>query len=141
MRNLTVAALFLMIVMSCKDKEMPEIATDDITGKWLWEGSAGGFGGGVFKPQKGERIILEFTKNKDFYFSRNDTVLQKAKYRIEKMESIYGERLGIYYENATPSYFKFRPIIGPVISHLTNKRLSMSDNFYDGFGSAYTKIQ
>jgi hypothetical protein len=145
MKHLLILVLLASLLSGCKEKEIVEIETNDITGRWLWMGTGGGFGGGGYTPSKGEKIVLELDFKGNFNLAQNDSLVQKGKYSIEKSRTIYGEKSVISYEEIirgnTQNASVGLIVLGPVIVSLTNKKLSTSDNMYDGFGSSFTKIR
>ena len=122
---------------------------EKVEGTWRWESSSGGFGGGTYKPRKGENTYLTFLNNQTFEVTRNDTLFVTGKYQIIKTRSIYsGEGVPaieltemVRPRQITNLNFSFFPLLGNlmIIQELTSSRLSVGDNAFDGYGSSFAR--
>lgn len=141
--SLTKYSLLMLIVIfsgGCSKEPIPQL----VTGDWLWEGSSGGIGGMVIKPQPSQRIVLTFSGDGQFSVRQNDTLAYTGTFQITKAHSIYSgkEEFAIKTQQIQTGYQqKIRPllVIDGVVTALSSTRLSIGDNTYDGFGSSFVK--
>ena len=129
---LVFAALF---TFSCtKEEVVATEASSSLAGEWRWVSSTGGIAGKTYTPTS-EGYERKLVLTSDFKFSRyKDAVLEKSgTYEITKAKSIYKTEL--------IDFIKFSDGTSLVIMNQSANELSLSDNFYDGFGEVYQRIK
>ena len=141
--NLLKKCFLLVILISlggCSKEPIPQL----VTGDWLWEGSSGGIGGMVIKPQPSERVVLHLSDDGRFSVHKNDTLVYYGTFKLLQARSIYSGKDEIKIETKqilTNHQLNYRNIIviNGIMTTLSSTRLSIGDNTYDGFGSSYVK--
>jgi hypothetical protein len=110
-------------------------ASSKLEGGWLWKQSSGGIAGQIIIPSENQKVVLKFTSDGRYSQYRNDTLQYSSTYTIKKDKTIYSA------DSLDVIYFKEYLFEKLVILQLTKDSLELADNFYDGFGFTYIKIQ
>lgn len=128
---------FLLIIstflaFSCTKEEVTA-KDSSITGEWQWIMSTGGIAGTTITPASTgykRKLVL----SSDFKYARykNDVLEKSGTFEIVKAKSIYKAELVdfIKYDDSTMS----------VIESVSTDELLLADNFYDGFGETFKRI-
>lgn len=104
-------------------------------GKWIWVESSGGIDGRTITPGENEPSkYLRFVKPDLMESYLDDSLVSSKNFTLEKGLSIYSaDSLYFIVEDAGSM-----PL---VIYQVTNERLSLADNVYDGFGHEYIRVK
>ncbi len=136
MKKLSFLLVFaVLFTFSCAKEEVEATeASSSLTGEWRWVSSTGGIAGKTYTPTS-EGYERKLVLTSDFKFSRyKDAVLEKSgTYEITQAKSIYKTEL--------VDFIKFSDGTSLVIMNQSANELSLSDNFYDGFGEVYQRIK
>lgn len=100
----------------------------------------------VSKPKATERIVVQFTAGGQFSIRQNDTLAYSGTFKITKAQSIYSGKETLKVETKllmTGYQQKIRQIIviDGVVTTLSDSKLSIGDNRYDGYGSSFVRKQ
>jgi hypothetical protein len=125
----------LSIFTSCSEDTPTESNNNLYTGTWLWVVTTGGFAGQVIKPEEGTTLKILFDDFSNFRVFRNDTLLVSAKYRIEKLDSLWDSIT--YSDIITYKSYYFN---NPVHSKIDLNKLTIWDGWIDGYSHTYKKI-
>jgi hypothetical protein len=128
---------FLLIIgsflaFSCTKEEVTANGST-ITGEWQWIMSTGGIAGTTITPASaGYKRKLVLSSDFKYYRYKNDVLEKSGTFEIVKAQSIYKVELVdfIKYDDDTMS----------VIESVTTDKLLLADNFYDGFGETFKRI-
>lgn len=136
MKKLSFLLVFaVLFTFSCtKEEVVATEASSSLAGEWRWVSSTGGIAGKTYTPTS-EGYERKLVLTSDFKFSRyKDAVLEKSgTYEITQAKSIYKTEL--------VDFIKFSDGTSLVIMNQSANELSLSDNFYDGFGEVYQRIK
>lgn len=138
MKTIFYVIVLIVLFLACNSNpinEQSEPITSKLEGEWLWTQSMGGLTGQIIIAPENEKVILKF--NSDGYYSqfRNDTLKYSSTYMIKKDRTIYSM------DSLDVIFFKDYIFEKLVLFKLMDDTLEVADNFYDGFGSTYIKIQ
>ena len=126
--------IFVSILTFCSLKNDGESAGKKlaIIGTWHWQESKGGITGNeIITPQStGVAKKLVFGTNQKVTVFTNDTETGQYNYTLKKGNSVFDNKQHYLLTFNEMSY---------VIRHIDNKRLSIQDNFTDGYVLNYTK--
>jgi hypothetical protein len=71
----------VLLGAGCKKVEEPNYDPTSIIGKWEWIYSLGGFAGTTY-PQKGQNVIIEFTKDSISVLTVNGEIKGNSKFSV-----------------------------------------------------------
>lgn len=135
MKTTTVLLLGIMFALLSCSLPKPSDELPMLFGKWRWIESSGGMDGRTITPNESEPAkYLKFVKPdiKETYLG--DSLISSRTFILEKDLSIYSsDSLYFIIEDAGSM-----PL---VIYQITDERLSLADNVYDGFGHEYIRVQ
>ncbi|RQO78140.1 hypothetical protein DBR40_09325 [Pedobacter sp. KBW01] len=128
MKNLIILLIFSLIAASCKKDTQN---SNQLTGKWELESSLEGFSGRNIKYQIGQGNILEFSKNA-YSETRDSKLLRQGRYTIIRKTSMITrqeEDFILFDGGDAQSFFS-----------ISNDKLSISQDAYDGGGMTYNRV-
>ena len=130
--NLFIVVSLLLGAASCNLETVYN--ETELTGRWKWLESTGGFAGTVNNPEKaGYDEIIEFSPGSLFKVFRNDSLTVRSSYYIRPGWSVTtGDSsllLAYDYNNIRQSYF------------IRSDTLILRDECYDCFTSTYIRIK
>lgn len=135
MKKLSFLLVFVaLFTFSCtKEEVVATEASSSLAGEWRWVSSTGGIAGTTTTPTSAgyeRKLVL----TSDFKFSRykNAALEKSGTYEIIQAKSIYKAEL--------VDFIKFSDGTSSVIMTQSASELSLADNFYDGFGEVYQRI-
>jgi hypothetical protein len=126
---------FVSVVMliACKNKKtMSEQAVaSELTGKWSYVSSIGGFTGKMPAWPEGTKVIIEFTKDKTYRRFENGKEMSTARYELKETKSfVTGETATIidYVADAIDQSYT-----------INGDTLNLRDEVADGFNFVFVK--
>ncbi|MEK7818205.1 MAG: hypothetical protein AAB255_00255 [Bacteroidota bacterium] len=138
MKTIFISVVFSLTAFSCNsnptDENISQSTSSTLVGQWLWRQASGGLTGKVITPSANTRIIISFLADGRYSESRNDTLLVSSNYTIQKGKTIYST------DSLDVIVFQNTDIEKRVIFSITKDSLNVADNYYDGYGFIYTKV-
>jgi hypothetical protein len=126
----------LLAFSTCKKQPAQVSFEQELIGKWKYTGKSGGFAGKYEAADLAVMIMIEFKKDRKYIKTTNDKVTDSGHYDLIRMKSIYtGQEDNAIRFNVSP----LSASTGHIITIKDNK-LELSDNFYDGYSSGYTRF-
>ncbi len=118
------------------------LATDNgIVGKWNWVSTDGGFNFHIHETPStiGKEIILSLAQDSTYFISENNNIISEGTYRLSYKESIYTGKMELFisYQN---NYSNQNVIYAGIINLKNETDLEIADNWCDGVGSSYKRI-
>jgi hypothetical protein len=137
--------LFIVIIglISCSSDVDDNVRNSGVAGKWNWTGTHGGFAFHIHDTpaSTGNTYQLNLMNNNTFSILKNSVEILTGKYEITMKESIYSGEMEKYItcymsQNPEAGYFVTKGIIT-----VQDNKLSISDNYHDGVGSVFERIE
>lgn len=124
---------FALVTSGCGN-DTQETELPQLYGKWIWMQSSGGIDGRTITPDKNEsEKYLRFVKPDIMESYSGDSLDFSRTFTLKKDISIYTSDSLYFIIDGASSFPK--AILG-----LTEKTLSLADNFYDGFSELYSRV-
>lgn len=125
--------LFLItIITSCSVQNTNISADKNLIGTWSWISSSGGIAGTTVTPATtGKTIDLKITSDNKYFYYTNGVLSSQGTYNLEIKKSLLSQtnKNAIIFSNDGSM----------IIEKIDNSNLLLSDDNYDGFGSAYIR--
>ena len=142
MRNLLYFFILILGIISCSSDEETIIDNPDLIGKWNWTNTDGGFAFHIHETPEttGKIIHLVLMENYRFSIIENGNEITHGTYELTMKKSIYSGNLERFIQ--FPKNVQYSAIVmsGIITTYETDK-LNISDNYYDGIGSGFIKIE
>ncbi len=124
---------FALVTSGCSNDTL-ETELPQLYGKWIWIQSSGGIDGRTITPNENEPAKYLRFVNPDIIESYvGDSLISSRTFTLKKDISIYSSDSLYFIIDDRNSFPK-------VIFRLTEETLSLADNFYDGFGEEYIRV-
>lgn len=138
-------SLIIFLISCCKDTS-ENYYEKKIIGKWNWTESTGGVTGNIhITPESiGSTRELFFYSNKSVLIIHNQDTIEKTEYFFSREKSIL---LGGIYDFLTINYHidpnntSFIYPMRYIIIELTDKKLIINEDVYDGYFHVYKKLK
>jgi hypothetical protein len=133
-----ITLLFCVLLVACTRYSSTQTTNETLYGKWIWEGSSGGFTGRqTITPETvGYTKVVQFSRNGTFREFRDDRLVISADYTIVNKKTIFGyDRDVICFADSTGQ------MMDQVIMKLTETALCLSDPCPDCFGHSYIRME
>jgi hypothetical protein len=144
MKNLICFLIIILGLMSCSSNDETKIDNSEIVGKWNWTNTDGGIGYHIHETPSstGENIILILEKDYSYSIIKNGNEISNGIYVLSMKESIYSQDLEKFISYSSVQEMESLPcILGGRIKVYEANVLDISNNFEDGVGSLYEKIE
>ena len=138
MSKINLLLLFTFLLFSCENNNL---ATDNgIVGKWNWISTDGGLGFHIHDtPLSTEKnIVLFLAEDNTYSITENNDIILEGTYRLSYKESIYTGEMELFI--SILDNFSSPAIITGIINIANKTELEIADNWYDGVGSGYKRI-
>lgn len=104
----------------------------EIIGKWQWVETTGGLAGKKLNPStEGYTKEIHFYKNKTYEIYKNNILEEKGSYKIINKKAITGR---------TEYIIQYSKGLDDIV-RITDDRMNLAENVYDGFSESYCKIK
>jgi hypothetical protein len=127
---IVLTSVSLIAVACTKDSEQAK----DITGKWQWEMSVGGFtGNDTLRPSAGTAVYLWLKNDGTYQRSANDEVTGEGSYAVTEVTSIF--------TNTTQKAIRFdNNSSNEKLIQWNGNQLILLDNHVEPYGVGYTRV-
>jgi hypothetical protein len=138
--------LFIVTIglISCSSDVDDKVTNSGIVGKWNWAGTHGGFAFQIHDTptSTGNSYQLNLMNDNTFSILKNNVEVLTGKYEITMKESIYSGEMEKYItcdmsQNPEAVYF----VTKGIITVQEDNKLSIADNYHDGVGSVFERIE
>ena len=144
MKKLIYLFILTLGLISCSSDDETKIDNSDIIGKWNWTNTDGGIGNHIHETptSTNKTIILILEKDYTYSIIKNGIEISTGTYELSMKESIYSQDLEKFISYSDEEIEHLPSVLGGRIIRVyeTNK-LDVSNNFEDGVGSGYEKIE
>lgn len=139
-----IITLFILAVslISCSSDQDDAFTNSGFVGKWNWTNTDGGFAFHIHDTpaSTGENIQFELSANNSYTVTLNGKQIASGSYEIVKKKSIYQEDL-VTFIVCSEGGFVRNIVMNGVIEVHENNTLNISDNFNDGVGSKFVRVE
>lgn len=142
MKKMVYLFVLTLGIISCSSDDEIKINNSDLVGIWNWYSTDGGIAYHIHEnPEStGTEIELHLNSNYSYEIIENGTEISNGTYELSMRESIYSteqERFITYSE----SYQNQNVVISGIIRIISSDTLTIADNYVDGVGSGFKKIE
>ena len=130
-------ATILLSSATCKKVQPDTNLEKQLIGIWKYTGKSGGYAGKSEKADPAISQTLEFKSGRHYTRKMNDKITEEGLYELYKTKSIYSGKEDNAIRFGTDSNHLSR---NSIIS-LQKDSLTIADNVYDGFKTAYIRIK
>lgn len=126
-------AFFLIGVLFMSVLFIKPLSEPDICGEWEWIQTTGGVAGVKKTPAtENYSVRLIFSKNGEFKYLKNGSMVKEGTYKILKKKTIFGDRYVVGYSD--------KGYLEESVT-LEKDRLCLRQNVVDGFASYYIRAK
>lgn len=144
MKKFITLLIIVIGLISCSSDVDDKVRNSGFVGKWNWTGTHGGFAFHIHDTpaSTGNTYQLNLMENNTFSILKNSVEVVNGKYEITMKESIYSGEIEKYItcdmgQNPQAIYF----VTKGVITVQDDNKLSIDDNYHDGIGSGFERIE
>jgi hypothetical protein len=125
--------LFSLLLISCSKDEFSKVKSE-LYGDWEWQETTGGIMGVLETPAStGKTMMLRFTSDQKYSLFSNGALTSEGTFSIRKERSIVDQT------DKPVIVFSPSPWSDMMIMELSDNRLWLFENVYDGFNHVYVR--
>lgn len=142
MKKLIYIFILTIGIISCNTDDDTKIDNSDLVGKWNWINTDGGIAFQIHETPEttGKIIHLNLMGNYTYLITENGNEISNGTYQLILEKSIYSGEFERFIQLSDNYQFTETVMNGIIKIYETNK-LDISDNYHDGIGSQFTKIE
>ncbi len=139
--KILILSLIITTVVGCVEDDSYVLEDSGLVGEWSWLSTDGGIGANIhYTPESiGKEITLILNYDYSYAVYEDDTLVSEGIFNLVLKNSIYSEELTLFIELAD-NYTHQNVVIGGAIVNLDSGELNISDNFTDGVGSGFERM-
>ena len=143
MKKITFLYILVFGIISCNLDDNKRIDNSDLIGKWNWVSTKGGINGNINETPASTGKIIHLSLKNDYTFSiiENGNEISNGTYEITMKRSIYSGEIERYIKLETIDQQNIGFVKNGIVSAFQSQTLQISDNFYDGIGSTFEKME
>lgn len=139
--KILILSIIIAIAVSCVEDDSYVLEDSGLVGEWSWVSTDGGIGANIHHTPEsiGKEITLILNIDYSYEVYEDDTLVSEGIFDLVLKSSIYSEELTVFIQ-LTDNYIHQNIVIGGAIINLDSDLLNISDNFADGVGSGFERM-
>jgi hypothetical protein len=136
--------LVLIIGLSCNADGENETTNSNLIEKWNWVSTDGGIANNIHTTpvSTGKAVQLNLMKNYKYTITQNGNEVESGIYELVLEKSIYSGEMEKYIRcTPTENTPHESVVINGIIKIYETNEMTISDNYYDGIGSKFIKVE